>query len=207
MAIPAKKAPSAKETPKSSAEPKAIPTATAMTLNVKSSLEPVRATCHSNQGKTRRPTTSMSTTNIDTFPIVSASIFRMPSADFPASPFASPPNHPASGGRNTSTKTITKSSTTSQPTAMRPFTDSRTPRFSSALRSTTVLATERARPNTMPAPRFQPQNLETAIPSAVATVIWMMAPGKAIRRTAQRSSREKCSPTPNIRRITPISAS
>jgi Kef-type K+ transport system membrane component KefB len=42
---------------------------------------------------------------------------------------------------------------------------------------------------------------------AVATVICTMAPGTAILRTASRSSREKCNPTPNISSITPISAS
>ena len=54
--IPAKKAPSAKETPKSLAEPKAMPSATASTHSVKSSRDPVRATCRSIQGRTRGPT-------------------------------------------------------------------------------------------------------------------------------------------------------
>ena len=57
------------------------------------------------------------------------------------------------------------------------------------------------------APKLQPQSDVTAIPSTVATAIWTMAPGRAIRRTANRSSREKCKPTPNINSITPISAS
>ena len=39
-----------------------MPTAAAMTHNVKSSREPVRATCQRIHGKRRRPTTSMSTT-------------------------------------------------------------------------------------------------------------------------------------------------
>ncbi|GJE31574.1 hypothetical protein LDDCCGHA_1754 [Methylobacterium oxalidis] len=42
---------------------------------------------------------------------------------------------------------------------------------------------------------------------AVATAICTMAPGSAMPRTAIRSLIEKCSPTPNISRITPISAS
>ena len=51
-----------------------------------------------------------------------------------------------------------------------------------------------------------------AIPGAVAqitvaTAIWARAPGTAMARTASRSWREKCRPTPNISRITPISAS
>ena len=45
------------------------------------------------------------------------------------------------------------------------------------------------------------------MPSSVATVICTTAPGTAMRRTASRSSSEKCSPTPNISSITPISES
>lgn len=44
------------------------------------------------------------------------------------------------------------------------------------------------------------------MPSAVATIICTTAPGTAIRRTASRSPKEKCRPTPNISSITPISA-
>ena len=66
------------------------------------------------------------------------------------------PSQPASGGSSTRTSTIARSSTTSQPTAMRPLTESSRPRFSSARISTTVLATESASPNTTPAPRLQP---------------------------------------------------
>jgi hypothetical protein len=113
----------------------------------------------------------------------------------------------ASGGINTSTSTVTRSSTTSQPTAMRPFTESSSPRASSARRSTTVLATESAKPNTRPAPRFQPQSAARLAPSAVATAICTIAPGRAMRRTESRSCSEKRRPTPNISSITPISAS
>ncbi len=45
------------------------------------------------------------------------------------------------------------------------------------------------------------------MPSRVATAIWAMAPGMAIRFTDIRSRKEKCNPTPNISRITPSSAS
>jgi hypothetical protein len=41
----------------------------------------------------------------------------------------------------------------------------------------------------------------------VATTTWTTAPGKAMWRTANRSLREKCKPTPNINSMTPISAS
>ena len=46
-----------------------------------------------------------------------------------------------------------------------------------------------------------------AIPSNVASAIWATAPGIAMARTDKRSLNEKCRPTPNISRITPISAS
>ena len=59
----------------------------------------------------------------------------------------------------------------------------------------------------MPPPRLQPQASANPVPIAVARTICAMAPGNTIRRTAIRSSIEKCSPTPNISRITPISAS
>ncbi len=41
-----------------------MPTAAAMTQRVKSSREPVFATCQSSQGKRRRPPTSMTTTKM-----------------------------------------------------------------------------------------------------------------------------------------------
>ena len=44
-------------------------------------------------------------------------------------------------------------------------------------------------------------------PSTVATAICAMAPGTAMARTDSRSFSEKCRPTPNISRMTPISAS
>ncbi len=52
---------------------------------------------------------------------------------------------------------MTRSSTSSQPIAIFPFSDSSSPRSSRARSSTTVLATESARPKTRPAPRVQPQ--------------------------------------------------
>jgi hypothetical protein len=73
--------------------------------------------------------------------------------------------------------------------------------------STTVLATESASPNTMPAPRPQPSQDASATPIAVAIAICTTAPGIAIARTESRSSSEKCRPTPNISRMTPISES
>ena len=122
----------------------------------------------------------------------------LPVLDFSAS---------ASGGNSTSTSTIARSSTTSQPTAMRPLTVSSSPRPSSALSNTTVLATDNESPNTIAPPSGQPHQSAIAAPSAVATVICTIAPGNAILRTDNRSPSEKCKPTPNISNITPISAS
>ena len=203
--MPAKKAPSAKDTSNNSAAPNATPTAAATTLRVNSSREPVLATHHSSLGSTRRPTTSMNTTKLPTLAKV------MPSVDHSAawSPLsvALLPSMFATGGNSTSISTITRSSTISQPTAMRPLTDSTRPRSSSARNSTTVLATDRHRPNTSEAIGVQPQARPVTRPRPVATPICTMAPGTAMRLTASRSSNEKCKPTPNISSITPISAS
>ena len=70
-----------------------------------------------------------------------------------------------------------------------------------------MLATERLKPSTMPAPSPHPQSHAIAMPSGVASAIWPIAPGTATPRTASRSEAEKCRPTPNISRMTPISAS
>ena len=113
----------------------------------------------------------------------------------------------ASAGNSTSVSTIAMSSTISQPTAMRPRSVSSKRRSCIARSSTTVLATDKARPNTTPALIDQPSHHASPMPSAVATAICAMAPGMAMRPTESRSSSEKCRPTPNIRRITPISAS
>ena len=131
----------------------------------------------------------------------------MPVLRAPLSAGALPPSDGASAGNSTSISTIARSSTTSQPTAMRPLAESTMPRASSALSSTTVLATDSAKPNTSAAPIAQPHSVATPAPSAVATTIWTTAPGSAILRTASRSSIENCRPTPNISSITPISAS
>ncbi|MNX57446.1 hypothetical protein D3C86_882630 [compost metagenome] len=204
ITMPAKKAPSANDTPNSAAEAKAMLTAAATTHSVNSSREPVRVTCQRIHGNTRRPTTSISTTKPPTCSSVRPSVCQT------GSPLVSTlvlPSAPASGGSSTSTSTIARSSTTSQPTAMRPVKESRMPRLSSARSSTTVLATDSASPNTSAVPQLQPHHMASPPPSSVATAICAMAPGSAILRTASRSASEKCRPTPNISSITPISAS
>jgi len=90
---------------------------------------------------------------------------------------------------------------------MRPFIVSSTPRASSALSSTTVLAQDSDSPNTSAPPHSHPHNFASSVPSSVATPICATAPGMAMRFTAIKSRREKCSPTPNISNMTPISES
>ena len=69
-----------------------MPTAAATTHRVKSSREPVRATCQSSHGKRRRPTTSMSAIKTATWPSVNASVvskLRSPASAL----IAVPPSH------------------------------------------------------------------------------------------------------------------
>ena len=114
---------------------------------------------------------------------------------------------PTTTGISTSTITVNRSSTTSQPTAMWPACVCSARASDSTRMSTTVLATERQRPNTIAPAQPQPSACTAAAPSAVATTLCTMAPGIAMRRTASSSSRWNCRPTPNMSRMTPISAS
>ena len=82
---------------------------------------------------------------------------------------------------------MARSSTISQPTAMRPRSVSSSRRSCRARSSTTVLATDSARPKTRPAPIDQPSHQASPMPSSVATAIWTTAPGMAIARTDSRS--------------------
>ncbi len=185
-----------------------MPSAIASTERVNSSREPVRATSWRSHGTTRVPTTTTSATNRTTLQAVRArAAATLPLESWAPRPRASPPRAPASAGRSTRASTITRSSTISHPIAIRPLTASSPLRCSSARNSTTVLATDSASPSTRPAPKPQPQSSASATPHAVATAICAMAPGSAMARTASRSLMEKCRPTPNIRRMTPISAS
>ena len=83
---PAKNAPSANDTPKSAAEPKAMPTDSARTASVKSSRDPVRATWRRIHGITRGPMVSTVAAKATTLRIVIPSC----SARF-CSPAAWPP--------------------------------------------------------------------------------------------------------------------
>ncbi|MCY1289294.1 hypothetical protein D9M70_383810 [compost metagenome] len=206
MTMPAKKAPNANDTLKSSAAPKAMPMAAATTASVNSSREPVLATCHSNHGNTRRPAISINAINAVTWRSVCRMVTPMDPDACPCAPLE-PPSSPASGGSRTSTRTVARSSTTSHPTAMRPFMVSSTPRLSRALSSTTVLAHDKDKPNIRPLPQCQPQPHAITMPNTVAIPICTTAPGIAMRLTASRSLKEKCRPTPNISSMTPISES
>ncbi len=95
----------------------------------------------------------------------------------------------------------------SQPTAIRPWIVSSSLRSMSARRTTTVLAIDSARPSTTAPPMLQPIVSPRPVPSSVTTMIWPNAPGTAMALTARRSRIEKWIPTPNMSRITPISAS
>ena len=113
----------------------------------------------------------------------------------------------ASAGSSTSTSTIARSSTTSQPTAMRPRSVSSRRRSCKVRSTTTVLATDSAAPKISPALSDHPCSQASAAPSTVATAICASAPGTAMARTDSSSCSENCSPTPNISRMMPSSES
>ncbi len=166
--MPAKKAPSAKETPNRLAAPKATPRATTSTARRNSSREPVCAVQCSSQGIIRRPITSIRATKAVTFRIV------IPTGRSQAARgglSAAWPRPPARAGSRTSARTMARSSTINQPTAMRPRSVWTMRRSCRARSSTTVLATESARPNTRPDSNDQPSRWPSPIPSRVATVI------------------------------------
>ncbi len=183
-----------------------MPRAMARTASVNSSREPSRATWWSSHGTTRAPATIIRAAKMAALPRAMTSSPIGPK-ELAAWSSTVPPSIGAIVGRSTSTTTVNRSSTMSQPTAMRPCAVSRSPRSISARSRTTVLATDTARPSTSPPPRPQPSASPSATPRSVATRIWPIAPGMAIDFTANRSRIEKWMPTPNIRRITPSSAS
>ncbi|CZP88296.1 Uncharacterised protein [Legionella pneumophila] len=110
---------------------------------VNSSRDPVRAICQSSLGKNRRPTRNISAMKVVTF--ISVRPRTIHSGLCIVTDELSP-SQCDNGGINTSTITMARSSTKSQPTAIWPLIDSRVPLSSRALNSTTVLATERERP-------------------------------------------------------------
>ena len=106
------------------------------------------------------------------------------------------------------TSTVARSSTTSQPTAMRPCGRVELAAVRQrAQQDDGARDRERQAEHDAAAPSPSRARRPSAAPSSVATAIWTSAPGTAIARTASRSSSEKWMPTPNISRMTPISAS
>ena len=75
---------------------------------------------------------------------------------------STPRNIPASAGNSTSTITIARSCTISQPTVMRPRSVSTRRRSCRRRSKTTVLATDSATPKTSPAPSVQPSHRPTS---------------------------------------------
>ncbi|MFN8560253.1 MAG: hypothetical protein U0703_01125 [Anaerolineae bacterium] len=71
--------------------------------------------------------------------------------------------------------------------------------------STTVLAMDTASPSTSPALGDQPQSC--LLQPQQRGEYQYRAPGMAMCRTVHKSLSEKCRPTPNIMKMTPISAS
>ena len=134
-----------------------MPIAEAMTAKVNNSLEPFFATNHKSLGSNLLPMTSMSTMNAPTLakvmPIGLSNSVRLPLAAWIPS-FCS---NSANTGRRTKAKTMTRSSTTSQPTAILPLEVFKRPLSSSARKRTTVLATDRLKPNTREPNKDHPQ--------------------------------------------------
>ena len=176
-----------------SAAATAMPIAMTSTVRVNNSRECVRAMLVSRRGIRRPPAPSVRAVRAASFRVASAIATGM----LPA---------PKMVGRITRTNTVTMSSTTSQPMAILPTWLCRSELSASTRVTTTVLATQRAIPNTAAAGRDHPNLLPARIPRAVTAAICTRAPVTAIPRTARKSLRRKWSPTPNIRRMTPTSA-
>ena len=204
---PARKAPSANETPKSSADAERDPERHRQHGEREQLARARRGRpgAAARAPRARRRRTSGPRRRADLPSVSPTAEDRPPSR---RSPVAEPPSGTASAGRSTRTSTVKRSSTISQPTAIRPWIVSSRSRSISARRSTTVLATESARPSTRPAP------------SAPAPAPWRArrrarSPPRSADRAGERDRRarragrasEKWMPTPNISRITPISAS
>lgn len=199
--IPARNAPSAMDAPKKTAAPVAIAMASARIVSVNSSRDRRRATFTSIQGTIRDPTRNTRATSAPSFPRATRSETNRP-REAAAGSAAWPRT-----GITTRTITVRTSSTMSQPMAAWPAGVPARLCVSSPRSSTTVLATESAMPRTRPAFSGQPNQTPMAKPDSVATALWSKAPGMAIPFTSMRSSRWKWSPTPNISKTTPISAS
>ena len=133
--MPATNAPSASDTPKKCEDASAVPTATVSATRTNSSRDRVWTTRPRIQGTTRAPANIISATNRTARPIAMPAVAQGPEVD-----------GPASTGSSTRMATISRSSTTSQPTATLPAGLSSQPWSISARNCTTVLATASAMP-------------------------------------------------------------
>lgn len=104
-------------------------------------------------------------------------------------------------------RTVAMSSMTRQPTATCPSGVLSQPRSMKPRSMTMVLAMDSAKPNTKPAMGVQPQNWLSPNPRASMVSICPSVPTMATSRTFHRPAKEKCRPTPNIRKTILNSAS
>ena len=146
---PARKAPSAIDTPNTSADATAMPSASASTASVNSSRDCVARDLRQQPGDEPRPPTS----NVKT---VSADDLRPPRSPGVSAESARQ-SRPKTAGITTSTRTVKRSSTTSQPTAICPAGVCSSRLSESTRMRTTVLATDRPMPKTRPATNGQPK--------------------------------------------------
>ena len=185
------------DTPNSEAAPAAMPSASTSTVNVNSSRDLVPATRSSSAGM-RRSAIAATATRPASFTAVNARFSAMRPG------VASATN---TEGSRTSPMTVRRSSTTSQPTAMRPADVCRSRLSDRRRMRTTVLATDSDMPNTIAAGHANPIACDVVAPSTVMAPLAMTAPGTAMRRTSSSSSTLNCRPTPNMIRMMPISES
>jgi hypothetical protein len=210
MIMPAKKAPSANDTPNSAAAPKATPSAMASTARRNSSREPVWATRCRIHGITRRPTISMTATKAMTLPSVMA---KAPDAELETA------SGQGGGVRAAASTPATGPAAAPAPAPWPGPRRSASRRRCGRVRSRSAAApaaraaARRSRPPTAPGRRRAPRPGSSPAASQAdaeqrgeADLHDRAGDGDGLR-TESRSFSEKCRPTPNISRITPISAS
>ena len=172
--MPARNAPSAIDTLKISDEPTAIPSAITSTVKreqlararVGDVVEQPRNHAGADDGGERHERRHLQRRDAERQPAACRRHAAVPA--------------PKSAGSSTSARTVNRSSTTSQPTAMWPACVCRSLLSASTRISTTVLATARAMPKIRPADQLPAERTaQEASPSAVATALCATAPGTA----------------------------
>ncbi len=191
---PATNAPSARDRPNTADDRKAASSAVANTDSRNSSGDPSRLTVRNSHGSMRVPTTYASPRNSAVRSNVSST-----------GPARSPPS--ANGSRSAIRRIVTRSWTTIQPTAVRPWRLSSSPRSWSTLSTTTVELMATAAPTTTAPVALSPSGIPTSAPATAVMSTWRIAPGTATRRTGASSRSENSTPSANSSSTTPISAS